>query len=77
MNKGMLIAPLAALLLVACSDDGENGSNEVDSVVTTRAVAKGTPPAPAAERCSRAASTPTATARSMRPRSRRANTCSA
>ncbi len=41
MNKGMLIAPLAALLLVACSDDGENGSNEVDSVVTTRAVAKG------------------------------------
>jgi hypothetical protein len=50
MNKGMLIAPLAALMLVACGDDGEdgldgsngaNGSNGLNSLVATRAVAKG------------------------------------
>jgi hypothetical protein len=47
MNKGILIAPLAALALVACGDDGEdgadgaNGANGVNSLVVTRAVAKG------------------------------------
>jgi hypothetical protein len=50
MNKGIFMAPMAALLLVACVDDGEdglngtngtNGTNGVNSLVATRAVAKG------------------------------------
>jgi hypothetical protein len=49
MNKGILVAPFAALLLVACGDgddgvngtNGANGSNGFNSLVATRAVAKG------------------------------------
>ena len=44
MNKGILVAPLAALLLVACGDDGDDGLNGTDganSLAVTRAVAKG------------------------------------
>ena len=44
MKKGILIAPLVALLLVACSDDnddGVNGANGADSIATTRSLAEG------------------------------------
>jgi hypothetical protein len=50
MNKGILIAPLAALLLTGCGDDGEdglngsngaNGTNGFNSLVATRVIAKG------------------------------------
>jgi trimeric autotransporter adhesin len=43
MNKGIFIAPVTALLLVACSDgeDGQNGTNGVNSLVSTRVIAKG------------------------------------
>lgn len=47
MRQGILLAPLAALLLAACGDDGEdglngaNGANGLNSLAVTRAVAKG------------------------------------
>jgi hypothetical protein len=46
MKRGILLAPLAALLLVACSDgddgaDGADGSNGLNSLVATRDVPKG------------------------------------
>ena len=43
MNKGIWIAPLASLLLVACSDDddGSNGANGVNTLEATRVIARG------------------------------------
>jgi hypothetical protein len=50
MNRSILVAPLVALLLVACGDDGDdgltgangvNGTNGLNSLAVTRVVAKG------------------------------------
>jgi hypothetical protein len=44
MNRGFLLAPVTALLLAACGDDGEdglNGTSGLNSLVATRTVAKG------------------------------------
>lgn len=47
MNKGIWLAPIAALTLVACGDDGDdgldgsNGTNGLNSLAVTRTIAKG------------------------------------
>src|SRR5690349_7351808 len=41
MNKGILLAPLAALLLAGCGDDNDDNNDAAASLVVTRARAKG------------------------------------